>query len=188
MNGPNNSWGNGLLDLVAAHAAADAVKLTVTLQGTGSGIVTSDPAGFMCSTGTCNALFDSGSGIKLGARPGTISTFGGWSGACSGYADCTLTMTENRTVNAAFNPAPKAKNPRTAIEYTTLQTAYSEAQPGDILWLLEDLFTFDWTLGKNLSLMGGYNGAFSAPVGYTALQGTLEFQYGSVVVDRLIVK
>jgi serine protease AprX len=188
VNGPNNSWGNGLLDLVAAHAAADAVKLTVTLQGTGSGIVTSDPAGFMCSTGTCNALFDSDSGIKLVATPGTISTFGGWSGVCSGIGNCTLTMTENKTVNAAFDPAPKAKNARTGIEYTALQTAYSEAQPGDILWLLEDLFANDWTIGKSLSLKGGYNGAFSGQVGYTTLQGVLVMQSGSVVVERFIVK
>lgn len=188
LSGPNNSWGNGFLDLVAAHAAADAVKLTVTIQGTGSGIVTSDPDGFMCSMGTCSALFDSGSGIKLGATPGTVSIFGGWSGDCSGDADCNLAMTGNRTVSASFVLAPKAKNARTGIGYATLQPAFSEALAGDTLWLLEDLFASDWTIGKSLSLKGGYNATFSGQVGYTTLQGVLVIQSGGVVVERIIIK
>ena len=76
--------------------------LTVTKAGTGSGTVTSDPAGINCGA-TCSAAFDSGTVVTLTATPATGSTFTGWSGcdAASGTT-CTVSMSAARSVTATF--------------------------------------------------------------------------------------
>ena len=60
--------------------------LTVVKAGTGSGTVTSSPAGITCGS-TCSALFASGTSVTLTATADSGSTFAGWSGeGCSGTA------------------------------------------------------------------------------------------------------
>lgn len=77
--------------------------LDVALSGNGSGSVTSTPVGIDCP-GNCSADFDDGVLVSLSAAPGTDQTFGGWSGACSGTGDCTVTMDQARSVTATFDP------------------------------------------------------------------------------------
>ncbi len=80
--------------------------LTVTKGGTGSGTVTSSPAGVSCGS-TCNATFTSGTSVTLTATPASGSTFAGWGGACSGTAaTCTVTMSAAQSVVATFNGPP----------------------------------------------------------------------------------
>jgi VWFA-related protein len=76
--------------------------LTVDKLGTGGGTVTSNPAGIDCGT-TCSATFGAGDTVKLTAAPDPSSTFAGWSGACSGTGDCTVTMNRDLTVTATFD-------------------------------------------------------------------------------------
>ncbi|MCP4002329.1 MAG: hypothetical protein GY727_15590 [Gammaproteobacteria bacterium] len=76
--------------------------LTVTLEGSGSGEVTSVPAGIACGV-TCVETFDYGTLLTLTAIPKGKSTFIGWSGACSGTAPCTVTMDEVIEVSARFD-------------------------------------------------------------------------------------
>lgn len=76
--------------------------LTVTLAGTGSGTVTSNPAGINCPDG-CSFNFPNGTVVMLSELPGNNSTFGGWSGACTGNGACSVTMNSNQTVTATFN-------------------------------------------------------------------------------------
>ncbi|MBI3499170.1 MAG: hypothetical protein HY058_17890, partial [Proteobacteria bacterium] len=52
-------------------------SLSVTLAGSGSGTVTSSPAGINCSAGTCSASFNQGTAVTLTASPGAGSTFAG---------------------------------------------------------------------------------------------------------------
>jgi len=95
-----------LIDNTSATAtfSVSAVQpvLSVTRAGTGSGTVTSSPAGINCGT-TCSASFNSGSKVTLTATPAAGSTFGGWSGACTGTASCTITLSANVSVTATFN-------------------------------------------------------------------------------------
>ncbi|MBS2024254.1 MAG: hypothetical protein JST92_17775 [Deltaproteobacteria bacterium] len=83
--------------------------LTVTTSGSGGGAVssTSTPA-IACaasagsSSGTCALQVPDGATLTLGAAASSTSRFGGWSGACSGGGACTLSMTQDRTVDASF--------------------------------------------------------------------------------------
>jgi uncharacterized protein (TIGR03437 family) len=75
--------------------------LTITTSGTGSGTVGSSPAGTSCGSG-CQS-FAAGTVVALTATANTGSTFAGWSGACLGTGSCSVTMSSNQAVTAAFN-------------------------------------------------------------------------------------
>jgi hypothetical protein len=78
--------------------------LMVTLSGTGSGTVTSNPAGIACP-GTCSANFNNGAMVTLAAAANLGSTLAGWSGACSGTGTCSVTMSAAQAVGATFDAA-----------------------------------------------------------------------------------
>jgi len=78
-------------------------QLTVVDQGTGTGTVTSSPAGINCGT-ACSANFSIGTQVTLTATPASGSSFAGWSGGnCSGTATCVVTLNTNQKVTATFN-------------------------------------------------------------------------------------
>jgi hypothetical protein len=66
--------------------------------------VTSAPVGIDCAT-SCTASFDNGTRVVLAARPAAGWNFSGWTGACSGTTDCTLTLSADASVSARFAPA-----------------------------------------------------------------------------------
>lgn len=76
--------------------------LNVAKAGTGSGTVTSSPAGISCGS-TCAASLAAGTLVTLTASPDGTSTFAGWSGACSGTGTCTVTMDAAKSVTASFD-------------------------------------------------------------------------------------
>ena len=77
--------------------------LTVAKAGTGSGTVTSTPAGIDCGS-DCSEPYNPGATVTLTAAPVAGSVFTGWSGAgCSGAGGCVVTMNDDTTVTAAFN-------------------------------------------------------------------------------------
>jgi uncharacterized repeat protein (TIGR01451 family) len=80
--------------------------LAVNEAGTGTGTVTSSPAGIVCPpAATCSASFTSGQVVTLTATPTNGSTFAGWSGVagCPGTGTCTVTVSAAVTVTATFN-------------------------------------------------------------------------------------
>jgi hypothetical protein len=77
-------------------------RLTVTKAGTGSGVVTSSPAGISCGS-TCAHTFAKGTAVTLAATSASGSVFTGWSGGgCSGTGTCHVTLDSDTTVNATF--------------------------------------------------------------------------------------
>lgn len=91
---------NGDRTVNAEFTAAPATAL-LTVNRSGDGTVTSDPAGIACGT-DCAANFASGSTVTLTATPAGGATFLGWGGACSGTGPCVVTMNGNQTVTATF--------------------------------------------------------------------------------------
>jgi hypothetical protein len=85
-----------------ASAAAQTHELMVTKAGTGTGKVTSTPAGIDCGN-TCNASFAQNTQVTLIATPAAGSTFAGWSGDCIGTGTCQVTLAAAKSVTATFN-------------------------------------------------------------------------------------
>lgn len=76
--------------------------LTVNKAGTGSGVVTSNPAGIDCGS-TCSAGFTANTVVTLTATPLAGSLFSGWSGVCTGsVTTCQVTMDAAKSVTATF--------------------------------------------------------------------------------------
>ena len=79
--------------------------LTVNFLGSGTGTVTSSTSGFNCESEffSCEDSFPSGTTVTLTATPVAPSTFGGWSGGCTGTSTCVLVLQTDTTVTAEFD-------------------------------------------------------------------------------------
>lgn len=84
--------------------------LSVSGAGAGAGTILDGPhVAITCTwngsanSGDCNQPYSENSTVTLTAQPSGGASFAGWSGACSGTADCTLTMTSDVTVRANFD-------------------------------------------------------------------------------------
>jgi len=83
--------------------------LSVSQAGSGSGTVTSSPAGIDCGP-TCSHDYASGTQVTLTAVAASGSTFTGWSGAgCSGTDSCQVTMNEATAVTATLAKVSSSK-------------------------------------------------------------------------------
>lgn len=79
--------------------------LQINITGSGSGTVSSNPAGIACGA-TCVSQFATSSTVNLSMLPLPGSIFTGWSGACSGTGICTVTMDSSKYVMANFYQVP----------------------------------------------------------------------------------
>ncbi len=93
-SGDNSRW-DGYIDTAISY------DLTVALDGTGNGSVSSAPSGITCES-DCVETYDQGTAVTLTAVAGADSSFMGWSGACIGADDCVVTITETKNVTATF--------------------------------------------------------------------------------------
>jgi hypothetical protein len=105
---------------VAVSAAAtvsarfDINNPVVSVSGSGSGTIASNPAGISCTltdgtaTGSCAATYSLGAAVTLTATPASGWRFSGWTGDCTGTDTCSLTMSQDRNVNTAFTRLPVA--------------------------------------------------------------------------------
>ena len=85
----------------SSNSTSDTFTLAVILAGSGSGQITSTPAGINCGT-DCMATYDSGTVVTLSAAPDNSNEFTTW----FGDPDCmdgTVTLNSNVTCTASFN-------------------------------------------------------------------------------------
>jgi uncharacterized repeat protein (TIGR02543 family) len=88
--------------------------LDINGAGNGGGTISSNPAPgggvVQCVGGAieyCEGAYAPNTSVTLTATPKAGSTFGGWSGACSGTSStCTVIMNANKSVTATFNLIP----------------------------------------------------------------------------------
>ena len=88
---------------VTARFTTQSFPLTVAV--TGSGAVTSSPAGIACPP-TCTGSFAAGSTVTLTPVPAPGFRLTAWSGSCTGAGACAVRMDGARSVGAAFGPRP----------------------------------------------------------------------------------
>lgn len=163
--------------------------LTVSVSGNGGGTITSapqgaDPVGVACTSGTCTTTYPYNTPVALTATLDPITTFGSWSGDCSGSGACGFTMNSDRTVSATLAQAPLAMNKTYNNKtYATLADALNDtdraAFSGDELLLLGTTYDGAVSLNKGFILNGGWNAAYLGLSGLpTILNGGLIFQSG----------
>lgn len=92
---------SGIRLSLAPSISVRTYPLTVSRIGTGAGSVTSSPVGISCGY-DCAQAYEPGTLVTLTAHAATSSKFAGWSGACSGTGNCQVTMSQARSVSAAF--------------------------------------------------------------------------------------
>jgi hypothetical protein len=93
-------------NVTATFAPVAPVNFALAVTLTGSGTVSSQPAGITCGM-TCSANFASGTAVTLTATPAAGQILSGWGGACAGNSStCAVQMTVARTVTVAFTTAP----------------------------------------------------------------------------------
>ncbi|SJZ82091.1 Abnormal spindle-like microcephaly-assoc'd, ASPM-SPD-2-Hydin [Trichlorobacter thiogenes] len=186
--------------------------LTVSVSGSGSGTVTSDAdhAGIGCPA-MCQASFASGAVVTLSQYPSSISTFGGWSGACSSDP-CVVTMDAAKNVTASFVLAPLAINKTYNNKaYQTLVDALTDlarsAVSGDELLLLGTSYDSAVSLNKGYILNGGWSATYqtksdlpttlnngltvtsgASTANTLEVRGQLLLQNGSLKVNGVVVK
>ena len=97
-DGPESVPTNPVTPSSGAPATA---ALTVTVGGSGTGTVTSVPAGIACP-GDCSESYVVGTGVVLTAQATGGSVFTGWLGGCTGIGTCIVTMNAAATVSATF--------------------------------------------------------------------------------------
>jgi len=93
------------MDSPKSVTATFAPLLSLSVTVSGSGVVTSSPAGINCGA-TCSAPYVFNSVVRLTATPAAGSVFAGWSNGCgnSGGATCDVLMSGARFVTATFKP------------------------------------------------------------------------------------
>jgi uncharacterized delta-60 repeat protein len=107
--GGSAQFGNGAVDEFALARYLGST-LTVQTSGTGSGSVSSSPAGVSCGT-TCVAPF-AAVPVTLTATPAAGSILTGWSGGgCSGTGVCNVQMSSDESVTATFSVTPTKPKP-----------------------------------------------------------------------------
>lgn len=91
--------------VTATFSPVAAANYLLQVSRSGSGTVTSSPAGISCGV-DCNENYTSGTSVILTATPASGQMFSGWSGGgCTGSGGCTVSMTMARTVTATFVPS-----------------------------------------------------------------------------------
>jgi len=123
------------LEISLSGIATELFELTVNKAGTGSGTITSTPAGIDCGADCTESILND-TVITLTAVPDTDSQFIGWSGGGCTTGDCVITMTADTTVTATFdiNPADFTATPLNGA--APLTVTFTDNSTGSITsWL-----------------------------------------------------
>jgi hypothetical protein len=160
--------------------------VTLSVKTTGSGQVTSTPAGVSCSS-DCAATFDTNTAVTLSAEPSTNYALDGWTGACTG-GSCAITLAKDATVTANFVPTvPSATGPYVDFTDTlSAPTTRGENGLGGYLSIFGTNFGAASGLGTTTRVyIGGVEVANYRYLGPAKVSGKLGLQQIAVQVGSL---
>jgi hypothetical protein len=100
-------WGSENAAIDVTPAATYGLQVTVTDRRSGTGSVSSSPAGIASCTSSCSYDYVYGTHVQLVATPGAHSALVRWSGDCSGRSSCSVPMGGPENVKAWFVPQPE---------------------------------------------------------------------------------
>ncbi len=174
-------------------------QLTVTLQGTGSGAVNSNPSGIACTSGTCSAYFNTGTQVTLMPTPAWNSDFKGWSDvtSCTTTGPCQVTLNGMTALTAQFDGKPsylvRLIEGTTSSSYYSLNDVFDAASDGATILAQLNIFLENVVIGSNSStsvvFKGGFDPVFGQQAGYTVVDGSVTIgKRSSVVVERLAIR
>jgi hypothetical protein len=162
-------------------AAQDKFTVTVIMSGSGQGRVTSNPAGVNCEVSCTTDFIQSVSAtVDLHANSASgSSSFGGWSGACTGTSPCSVHLNGTAVaVTALFNrssgspsmqscpaPSPPAGYSYFSQPHCALQNAFNDPAP-DLTCDSQGYFCCAMQNGVNSPRCGNDHVAFPADCNY----------------------
>jgi hypothetical protein len=98
-----------ILPPASADPSTKPRRLAITVGGTGSGTIVSNPAGIECGT-PCSAVYPPGTVISLSATADSESHFSGWSGCDSVVGNhCTVRLGTSKVLSVGFEEGPTVK-------------------------------------------------------------------------------
>jgi GH25 family lysozyme M1 (1,4-beta-N-acetylmuramidase) len=108
--------------------------VTVELQGSGGGTVSSSPARIDCGA-TCTASFAAGSTVDLSAVADSASAFTGWGGGCAGLSStCSVTVLSPTDVVASFDSVVNVEQDGTGTAFGWGLAIHPRAIGGSYRW------------------------------------------------------
>ncbi|MSN25640.1 MAG: hypothetical protein GJV46_07175 [Geobacter sp.] len=178
--------------------------LDLAITGSGTGTVTSSPAGISCSGGTCRYPFSISNPVTLTATPTNGSCFSAFtytgvttsstvsvgSTNSNPYNISSYDPTSTSSVTAQFLPSNAAITSPSPTEYCTLQEAVNAASTGSSVMVRSGVLSNTLVMNRSnttLTLKGGYTDFASTSSGFTSLSGPLTIQQGTLVVDSIAV-
>jgi len=171
--------------------------LAVNKAGTGSGSVTSSPAGIDCGS-DCTETYSTVTSVTLTALPDAGSQFTGWTGGgCNGTGSCMVTMDVSKTITAPFDtcanlPVRIIRGVTPFSYYSSIQTAYNNSIAGDVIQVHAAMFTENLNAGdissKSITIEGGYDCGYNAVIGKTSIKGQTTISKGTNKVKNVVVK
>jgi hypothetical protein len=88
------------------YKGIDSYSVSISKAGSGTGTVTSGPAGIDCGT-ACQSIFHGGLTVTFTATPDSGSVFSGWSDAsCGANPTCVVSVESDVSLTATFDPSP----------------------------------------------------------------------------------
>ena len=129
-------------------AMVQTFSLAVAKTGTGTGTVSSSPAGINCGS-ICSGTVNSGAIVALTASAGSGSVFAGWTGDTD-CSDGSLTMNAGKNCTATFNLQPVTNTVSTNIANNAILsgssvvwTATASSSPARVEFLIDGVLA--WT-------------------------------------------
>jgi parallel beta-helix repeat protein len=120
--------------------------LTIQKEGSGTGIVSTQPTGIDCGD-DCTGSYQSGSIIQLTASPEAGNLFTGWSGACEGTnSSTTVTLDATKECVANFEQSY-------SVTVTKMGNGTVTSQPAGIQCYEETNCTANYPIGTEITLV-----------------------------------